>query len=56
LRKQPELAERLAQSAFAGVRRHYSVQNSADRALDVYASVVEKRTPAAVDLAVQAAV
>ena len=56
LRKHPELTEQLAQNAFAGVRRHYSVQNSADRALAVYTSVIGKRSPAAVNFAAQAAV
>lgn len=56
LRKHPELTEQLAVNAYEGVRRHYSVQNSADRALDVYTSVIGKRTLATVNFAAQAAV
>ena len=39
----PELAERLGQSGFRGVREHYSVARMADRALEVYESVKEFR-------------
>jgi glycosyltransferase involved in cell wall biosynthesis len=50
LRKQPDLAEGLAQNAYTGVRRYYSVQNSADRALEAYASVIARQTPAKLNL------
>jgi glycosyltransferase involved in cell wall biosynthesis len=56
VRKQTGLAERLAENAFTGVRRHYSVQNSAERALEVYESVIARPTPAKLKLAIEAAV
>lgn len=37
--KNPELAADLARQGAAGVRRHYSVQQMAERAIDVYASL-----------------
>ncbi|HET6891526.1 MAG TPA: glycosyltransferase family 4 protein, partial [Pyrinomonadaceae bacterium] len=38
--RSPEIAERLGQHGFQGVREHYSVARMADRALAVYESVV----------------
>lgn len=40
LSKDPALTARLGESGFAKVREHYSVARMADRALEVYASVV----------------
>ncbi len=37
--RDPELADRLGESAFEGVRKHYSVSLMADRALQVYESL-----------------
>ena len=37
--REPELAEELGTNGFQGVREHYSVQRSADRALEVYEGV-----------------
>jgi glycosyltransferase involved in cell wall biosynthesis len=54
LRTQPELAAELSRNAFAGVRRHYSVQQSADRALDVYTRVTQPEPT--VDVVVEAVV
>lgn len=38
--KNPELAADLARQGAAGVRRHYGVQQMAERAIDVYASLI----------------
>ncbi|HKY29110.1 MAG TPA: glycosyltransferase family 4 protein, partial [Pyrinomonadaceae bacterium] len=42
LHREPELAERLGQSGFRGVREHYSVARMADRALEVYESIINQ--------------
>ena len=40
--RDPALAEKLGQSGFEKVREHYSVARMADRALEVYESVVSR--------------
>ena len=42
LYREPELAERLGQNGFRGVRENYSVARMADRALEVYESVMNQ--------------
>lgn len=45
IQRDPALARRLGQSGFENVRKHYSVARMADRALDVYESIVSQGGP-----------
>ena len=42
IHRSPQIAERLGQDGFQGVREHYSVARMADRALAVYESVINQ--------------
>ncbi len=54
--KEPALAEELGANGFRNVREHYSVARSADRALEVYASVLSNTARMTEDIAVPAAI
>jgi glycosyltransferase involved in cell wall biosynthesis len=45
--KDRDLARRLGDRGFDGVRKHYSIQQSTDRQLEVYESLVAQRSPVA---------
>ena len=47
----PQLRATLGRQAFDGVRAHYTVSNSADRLLEVYASVLDKARPSGASVA-----
>ena len=40
--KNPELAADLGRQGFAGARQHYGVKQMAERAVDVYASLISR--------------
>ncbi len=54
--KEPALAEELSANGFRGVREHYSVARSADRALEVYSSVLRDTARMREDRALPAAI
>jgi glycosyltransferase involved in cell wall biosynthesis len=52
--QKPALAEQLGANGFHGVRKHYSVERSADRVLEVYQSVVRQSVRVPEEMAAKA--